>query len=139
MFFAASCSGTYAKKATISLYYQNDSGSDANINATLSLDSISSIHSGTINKDKIKWVLTTTTGTNCAAGVFASGNLGGINVGDTIYAGDLGTGIIPTETTMGLHKTVYLYFYLDHTYEIVNTGNDALTDPLQDMTLKVWE
>ena len=141
MFFAENCNGTYAKMATINLYYQNTTGYDAVIDATLKLESISSIHSGDINTSAIKYAITSNTGSSCASSVISTGTLNGVVAGNTdnaiIYNGNLDTGIIPTNTNMGLKKTLYLYFWIDSEYEIINTGSGVVTNPLQDLSLKV--
>ena len=141
MYFAENCNGTYAKKVTIQLYYQNTSGFDAVIDATLKLQSISSTHTGEIDTSAIKYALTSETGALCTSSVISEGTLDNIIAGNTdeaiIYNGNLDTGIIPTNTNMGLKKTLYLYFWLDSEYDLVTTGSATVSDPLEDLSLKV--
>ena len=140
---AANCKGTYAKKATVKLFYLNQTGFPATIASTLKLAAEpTSTHSGTINKAKINWALTSvdnaTACTSGKTGYIASGTLEGKAANATLYSGDLGVGTIATGTAFANpNKTLYLYFWIDSSYNYNNNGNSVVTDPMQDMTIKV--
>ena len=143
---ASTCKGTYAKKATIKLFYSNSTDLPATINSTLKLAAEpSSTHTGTINKAKINWALTSIdAATACVsggAGYIASGTLDGKTTNSNIYSGNLGVDSIAVGTTMGNpNKTLYLYFWIDSSYNYNNNGNSVVTDPMQDLTVKVlWD
>ena len=139
---AASCAGTYSKMVTIQLYYQNETGADASLNATLKLESISEAANSNTYKSVIKWALSTSgEKSTCDANIIEEGTLNNVAIDGEIYSGDLTAGTIPGNTAMALQKTLYLYFWIDGpNYNVTNTGNSVVNDPLQDMTLKVvWE
>ena len=139
---AASCAGTYSKMVTIQLYYQNETGADASLNATLKLASISEAANSNTYKSVIKWALSTSgEKSTCDANIIEEGTLNNVAINGEIYSGDLTAGTIPENTSMGLKKTLYLYFWIDGpNYNVTNTGNSVVNDPLQDLSLKVvWE
>ena len=92
-------------------------------------------------KEIYEYVLTETEDVCSGSAVISQGNLGGKTAGNTdaanIYSGDLKTETISGNTSMGLKKTIYLYFFIDHTYNLANTGSEVVTDPLQDLSLTV--
>lgn len=135
---AIDCSGTYSQVATITVFYENLSTLTAQIDATLSLDSITKPHAGDLDKSQIHWGLSTNSKTTCKAGMFAAGTLNGISDGGTIYNGNISVKSIATNTSLS-SKVVYLYVWIDSNYNIENVGNSIVNDPMQDMTVKlVW-
>ena len=135
---ASGCGSNNALMATITLHYKNMTISDAEISATLSLDSITNVHSGTIDKSKINWIISTNSRATCDSGIIrnGSGTLDGKSAGDSLYTGNLTTGMIAPNTPLS-SKTLYLYFWLDSSYTSSNYGNSIVADPMQDLTIKV--
>ena len=142
---AANCKGTYAKKATIRLYYQNATINPASISATLKLKSITPGHGvaeSSLAKNKINWALTSVdAATACVSGgtgYIAGGTLSDKTTNSELYTGNLGVGTIAANTNFGNpNKTLYLYFWIDSSYNGANSGNSSVTDGMQDMSLSV--
>ena len=135
---ASGCSSDYASMATITLYYENLTQSNAFLETDLSLDSITNSHTGIVDRSQIHWALSTEPKATCSTGYLTggTGTLANKDDGDVIYTGDLGVGTISSNTSMQ-STTLYLYVWIDSNYEHFNYGNSIVTDPMQDMTVKV--
>lgn len=128
------CAGSYSLKKPIDIYYTNNSGQKAKLEANLKLDSITGGNSQTLsadNKSHIHWVINTKEN-DCTTGLYGSGtfnNIPSTNIIKTITIDDIAS------VSGEQHKQYYLHVYIDESYEHENVGN-VNNDPMQGLKMK---